>query len=146
MSREAVKEVTIKASPETIFPYLVDPTKFVQWMGTEVHLDPVVGGEFRVLCGGVNPSAGAFLEVVPFEKVKFSFGWDMPGHPIPAGSSEVEITLTTQGDATLVRLVHRGLPDDAVNDHLRGWTYYVDRLEKVLQGQDPGPDDPSSLN
>jgi len=143
MTTEAVKELTIKASPQTIFAYLIDPAKFVEWMGTEVSLEPAPGGEFRVLCGGVNPSAGEFVEVVTNSKVVFTFGWDLPDHPIPAGSSLVEITLTPQGDSTLLRLVHRGLPDDAVGDHLRGWTYYLDRLEKVLNGVDPGPDDPS---
>jgi uncharacterized protein YndB with AHSA1/START domain len=132
-----------RASPQTIFAYLVDPAKFIEWMGTEVSLDPVPGGEFRVMCGGVNPSAGEFLEVIPNEKVVFTFGWDLPDHPIPAGSTQVEITLTPQGDTTLLRLVHRGLPADAIGDHLRGWTYYIGRLEKALNGVDPGPDDPT---
>jgi uncharacterized protein YndB with AHSA1/START domain len=142
MSTEAVKEMTIKASPATIFPYLVDSANLIRWMGTEASLDPVPGGEFRVLCGGVNPSAGEFVEVVPNQKVVFTFGWDLPGHPIPAGSSEVEITLTPDGDHTLVRLTHRGLPDDAITDHLAGWTYYLGRLDSVLAGVDPGPDHP----
>jgi len=140
MSTEAVKEVTINAAPATIFPYLVEPTKFVQWMGTEVDFSAVPGGELRVLCGGVNPAAGEFLEIVPFERVVFTFGWDLPEHPIPAGSTQVEITLTPVGESTLLRLVHRGLPDDAVGDHLGGWTYYLDRLAKVATGSDPGPD------
>lgn len=141
---DAVKEVLIKASPATIFPYLTDPSKFVQWMGTDAQLVPEPGGEFRVLCGGDHPSAGTFLEVVPNEKVVFSFGWDLPDHPIPAGSTTVEITLTPEGDATRLRLVHSGLPEDAVADHNKGWNYYLTRLETVVHGGDPGPDDPSS--
>jgi uncharacterized protein YndB with AHSA1/START domain len=81
--------------------------------------------------------------VKPNEKVIFTFGWDVPGHPIPAGSTEVEITLTPQGKSTLVRLTHRGLPDDAISDHVRGWIYYLDRLQKVVDGIDPGPDSPN---
>jgi uncharacterized protein YndB with AHSA1/START domain len=142
MSTDAVKEVTIKASPSTIFPYLVDPAFLVKWMGSEASLNPVPGGEFRVLCAGVNPSAGEYVEVIRDQKVVFTFGWDLPGHPIPAGSSEVEITLTPSDEGTLLRLVHRGLPDDAINDHLGGWNYYLARLEKVLAGIDPGPDRP----
>jgi uncharacterized protein YndB with AHSA1/START domain len=142
MTTELVKELTIRASPSTIFPYLVDPARFVQWMGTEVSLDARPGGEFRALCGGQYPAAGEYLEVVPDERVVFTFGWDVPDHPIPAGSSQVEITLTAQGDATLVRLVHRGLPEDALGDHLGGWTYYLSRLDTVVAGGDPGPDSP----
>jgi hypothetical protein len=66
-----------------------------------------------------------------------------PRHPIPAGSTQVEVTLTPRREATLLRLVHRGLPDDAVADHLRGWDYYLDRLQNVVGGIDPGPDSPS---
>jgi hypothetical protein len=51
--------------------------------------------------------------------------------------------LIPDGDATLVRLVHSGLPDDAIEDHLRGWNYYLDRLVLVVNGQDPGPDLPN---
>jgi uncharacterized protein YndB with AHSA1/START domain len=141
---EAIKEIVIGAPPATIFPFLVDPEKFVQWMGSEVRLDPVPGGEFYALCAGVRPAVGVFSEVVANQRVVFSFGWDLPGHPIPAGSSEVEITLTPRGDSTLVRLVHRGLPDDAISDHVRGWTFYLDRLTVVLSGQDPGPDSEES--
>jgi uncharacterized protein YndB with AHSA1/START domain len=143
LSRELVKEITINAAPATIFPYLVDPVLMTSWMGTEASLDPRSGGDYRVLCGGVNPAAGEFVEVVTNEKVVFTFGWDLPDHPIPAGSSEVEITLTPQGESTLLRLTHRGLPEDAVTDHGRGWTYYLDRLEVVLSGGNPGPDSPS---
>ena len=143
MTTEVVKELTIKASPATIFPYLIDPALIVQWMGTRASLDPVPGGEYHVLCGGVNPSAGSFVEVVLNEKVVFTFGWDLPGHPIPAGSTEVEITLTPVGDHTLLRLTHRGLPTDAMSDHLRGWNYYLGRLEMVIDGVDPGPDAPN---
>jgi uncharacterized protein YndB with AHSA1/START domain len=142
MTTEAVREITIRASPDTIFEYLTDPEKMVEWMGTQAALDPVPGGEYRVLCGGANPSAGEFVEVVANERVVFTFGWDVPDHPIPAGSTEVEITLRPVGDSTLLRLVHRGLPDSAVGDHLRGWDYYLSRLVQVNEGVDPGPDRP----
>jgi uncharacterized protein YndB with AHSA1/START domain len=136
---DAIKEVSIKASPSTIFPFLTDPAKFLLWMGTDVKLNPVPGGEFRVLCQGVHPSAGTFLEIVENQKVVFTFGWDEPNHPIPAGSTTVEITLTPEGDSTLVRLTHRGLPEDALSDHLDGWGFYLNRLKVVVSGGDPGP-------
>ena len=78
--------------------------------------------------------------VAPNEKVVFTFGWDEPDHPIPAGSTEVEITLVPDGDKTIVRLTHRGLPEDAVADHTGGWSHYLARLETAATGGDPGPD------
>ena len=44
----------------------------VEWMGTEATLDAIPGGDYRVLCGGVNPSAGEFREVVANERVVFT--------------------------------------------------------------------------
>jgi uncharacterized protein YndB with AHSA1/START domain len=137
---ELMREVVMDASPATIFPFLTDPALQVRWMGTEAELDPRVDGVYRVLVQGQHPGVGRFIEVVPDTKVVFTFGWDEPDHPIPAGSTEVEITLIPEGDKTTVRLVHRGLPDDAVSDHASGWSHYLDRLAIATSGNDAGPD------
>lgn len=137
---ELTREVVMDASPATISPFLVDSEEYLKWMGTEVELDSRVGGAYRVLVQGLHPAVGEFVEVVPDRKVVFTFGWDEPDHPIPARSTEVEITLTPDGDKTRVRLVHRGLPDDAVGDHSRGWDHYLDRLAVAASGGDAGPD------
>ncbi len=137
---ELMREVVMDATPATIFPFLTNPEEHVKWMCTEVELDPRVGGAYRVLAQGLHPAVGEFVEVVPDRKVVFTFGWDEPDHPIPARSTEVEITLTPDGDKTRVRLVHRGLPDDAVGDHTQGWDHYLDRLAVASSGGDAGPD------
>jgi|ERR1700677_1181175 uncharacterized protein YndB with AHSA1/START domain len=139
MSTDAVKEIVVKASPAKVFPYLIDPLLMVQWLGSEVSLDPIRGGDVRIRCGG-HPGVGEFVEIVTNEKVVFTFGWDEPGHPIPAGSTEVEIRLTPEGDNTVVRLTHRGLPDDAIADHEEGWGEYLDRLAMLMDGVVPEPE------
>jgi len=140
---DLVREITIAAAPETIWPFVVDPERHVQWMGTAADLDPQPGGHYRVLVGGQFPAVGEYLEVVPNEKVVFRFGWDQAGHPIPPGSTTIEISLHPEGDKTLVRLVHRGLPEEAVDDHGSGWAHYLERLATVVAGGDPGPDVPT---
>jgi uncharacterized protein YndB with AHSA1/START domain len=137
---EVTTEVVVDASPSTIFPFLTDPAQHLRWMGTDASLDARAGGEYRVLVQGVHPAVGEFVEVVPDRKVVFTFGWDEPDHPIPARSTEVEITLVPDGDRTTVRLVHRGLPDDAVGDHTQGWDHYLGRLAGAVAGDDVGPD------
>jgi uncharacterized protein YndB with AHSA1/START domain len=129
-----VREILISASPATIFEFLTVAEKHVQWNGTEVELDPRPGGVYRVLAGGTHQAAGEFLEVVPNERVVFTFGWDQPDHPIPSGSTRVEIQLIPEGDKTRLRLVHRGLPPDAVSDHSKGWDHYLGRLAVVATG------------
>ncbi|MGD0882494.1 MAG: SRPBCC family protein [Acidimicrobiales bacterium] len=139
---ELTREVVVDADPATIFPFLVDPELHLRWMGTEADLDPRAGGTHRVLVAGRHPSVGEFVEIVPNEKVVFTFGWDEPDHPIPAGSTQVEITLVPDGDKTRIRLVHRGLPADAITDHSGGWDHYLERLALASVGGDPGPDVP----
>ena len=140
---ELTREVVVDASPSTIFPFLTDPTEHIRWMGTEAELEPRVGGRYQVLCQGRHPAVGDFVEVVPDQKVVFTFGWDEPDHPIPPRSTEVEITLIPDGGKTRVRLVHRGLPDDAISDHTGGWDHYLDRLAVVACGGCVGPDTPA---
>ena len=137
---ELVREIMIDATPDTIWPFLTEPGKHVEWDGTVAEIDPQPGGIYRVLVGGQHQSAGAYVEVVPMEKVVFTFGWEQEGNPIRPGSTTVEITLHPEGDKTLVRLAHRGLPDDAVGDHSHGWDHYLARLAVAVTGGDPGPD------
>ncbi len=137
---ELVREIMIDATPETIWPFLTEADKHIQWEGTVAEIDPRPGGVFRVLVAGQHQGAGTYVEVVPLEKVVFTFGWEQEGNPITPGSTQVEITLHPEGTKTRVRLVHSGLPDDAVSDHGSGWQHYLERLAIRAAGGDPGPD------
>jgi uncharacterized protein YndB with AHSA1/START domain len=138
---DLVREILIDAEPETIFPFLIDAERHVEWSGTKADLDPRPGGVYRVLIGGDHQSVGEFVEVVPNEKVVFTFGWDVEGNPITPGSTRIEITLHPEGTKTRVRLAHSGLPDEqAVTDHSGGWDHYLERLATVATGGTVPPD------
>jgi len=138
---DLVREILIDATPETIFPLLTTSEGHVRWEGTEAEIDARPGGVYNVLVAGAYRGVGEYVEVVPNEKVVFTFGWDMPDNPIAPGSTRVEITLTPEGSKTLVRLVHSGLPDaNAVLEHTHGWDHYLGRLAVVGAGGDAGPD------
>jgi uncharacterized protein YndB with AHSA1/START domain len=137
---ELVREIMIDARPETIWPFLTEADRWIEWEGTSAQLDPRPGGVYRVLVRGSFQSAGEFVEVVPYEKVVFTFGWEQEGNPIPPGSTTVEITLRPEGDKTRLRLVHRGLPAETLDAHVDGWSHYLDRLAVRVAGGDPGPD------
>jgi len=125
---ELVREIMIDATPETIWPFLTEADKHVEWEGTVAEIDARPGGIYRVLVAGQFQGAGTYVEVVPMQKVVFTFGWEQEGNPITPGSTTVEISLHPEGDKTRVRLVHSGLPDDAVSDHGDGWQHYLERL------------------
>jgi uncharacterized protein YndB with AHSA1/START domain len=138
---ELEREILIDASPETIFGLLTDPEKHVLWEGTEAELDPRPGGIYRVLIAGEHRALGEFVEVVPNERIVMTFGWDMPDNPITPGSTTVEYTLRQDGNKTLLRLRHTGLPDqNAVEMHTHGWDHYLGRLSIAAAGGDAGPD------
>jgi uncharacterized protein YndB with AHSA1/START domain len=130
---ELTREVLIKAEPSTVFSFLIEP-ELQTWLGTEIEYDARPGGVYKATYVGNHHALGEFVEVVENEKVVFTFGWNEPNHPIPAGTTTVAITLIPDGDETLVRLVHSGLPEDAITDHENGWQFFLDRLAIVAAG------------
>jgi uncharacterized protein YndB with AHSA1/START domain len=109
-------------------------------MGTEAELDPTPGGAYRVRINARHVARGEYVEVVPHERVVFTWGWEEEGNPVPPGSSTVEVTLTPESDGTLLRLVDCGLSAEAVAAHEHGWEHFVVRLATAASGGDPGPD------
>jgi uncharacterized protein YndB with AHSA1/START domain len=137
------REIRIEASPETVFAYLVDSDKMPLWMGTQADLDPRPGGLFWMKVSDKWTARGEFVEIDSPRRVVFTWGWEGDGNNVPPGSSTVEITLESEGTATLLRLVHRDLPDVSRDAHDHGWTMYLDRLAVRATGGDPG-DEPNA--
>ncbi|MEK7872857.1 MAG: SRPBCC family protein [Chloroflexota bacterium] len=133
-------KVRIIARPETIFPFFTDPGKMVLWKGISAELDPRPGGIYRCNVTGGEIARGAYLEVTPYTRVVFTWGWEGEGNPVPPGSSTVEITLIPDGDGTIVRLRHMDLPKAARAPHTEGWNHFLPRLAATAEGRDPGPD------
>jgi uncharacterized protein YndB with AHSA1/START domain/DNA-binding transcriptional ArsR family regulator len=138
------RQVRVAAAPETVFGFFVDPEKLVRWMGITAELVPRPGGRLRIHVNGPFVAGGRYLEVVPYTRVVFTWGWEGAESPVPvplpAGSSTVEVTLTADGDSTIVRLRHYGLPAGAEAEYAGGWDHYLPRLVIAGSGGDPGPD------
>lgn len=134
-----VCEVRVKASPETIFPFLIDAERSARWFGRSASIDPRVGGAYRTVLSDRIVAAGEFVEIDEPRRVVLSFGWE-GNEAIPPGSSRVEITLEPDGDETVVRLLHDELPDGAAQEHGDGWDHYLSRLAIAATGGEPGPD------
>ena len=132
-------EIRIEAAPEAIFPFLTDPQKIVRWKGVDATLEASPGGSYRVNVTGVKHAVGEYVEVDPPHRVVFTWGWE-GDEQLPPGSSTVTIELVSDGDGTLVRLTHSGLPEGADAAQLQGWEHFLPRLAIVASGGDPGPD------
>lgn len=122
----------IEASPEIVFSYLTDSRRFTKWMGVGAELDARPGGRYRIDVDGVHIATGEYREVEPPHRLVMSWGWE--GHPtVPPGSTTVEITLTPQGGATVLRLRHLGLPDESERQtHADGWRNYTSQLAAAV--------------
>ena len=119
------RETQIAAPPATVFAFLTDPEKILNWMGSEATTEAHPGGLYLLKgCGGdrARVARGAFREV-------------------PPGSSLVEIDLIDRDGGTLLRMTHSGLPNaEQCAGHDRGWAHYLGRLAIAATGRDPGID------
>jgi uncharacterized protein YndB with AHSA1/START domain len=134
-------EVRIEASPETVFDFLVDPDKMIQWMGRSADLDPRPGGAFRCEISDSNVARGEYLELEPPSRAVFTWGWEGAEMSIEPGGSTIEVLLAPDGEGTHLRLIHRDLPTpESAQKHGHGWDHYLGRLATAAIGEDPGPD------
>ena len=134
--------IYIEASREAVFELLTDIEQIPRWMPVTVF-EPHVGGRYEFLRGDWN----SFGEVIEFDPPRLvTYTWDWRNQPLGV-RTEVRWELEQDGDGTLVRLTHRGLPDsDQQAAHGHGWSHYIARLKTAAEGGDPGPDDLAPLS
>jgi uncharacterized protein YndB with AHSA1/START domain len=120
----------ISARPETVWHFWTDPERMCEWWGTAAELDARPGGSCVVEMGGGGVMRGEYLELVPYERIVFTFGWDnTEGAPdVPAGSSRVEVTLIDDEGDTIMTLRHTGIPVTHADEHRGGWAHFLPLL------------------
>ena len=133
----------IAARPETVWRYWTDPERVCAWWGSAAELDPRPGGVCVVDMGGEGPvMRGEYVELVPHERIVLTFGWD-PFHGtdlgVPPGASRVEVTLTPDGDDTILALRHTGLPPAAAAEHRGGWDHFLPLLAAAAGRKNGAP-------
>jgi len=135
----------IAASPATVFSFFSDIERWTSWQGVEGEIDARPGGVLEIRMPGGQVASGRFIEVVPEQKLVFSWGWQGEAPPVPPGSTTVVIELEPCEGGTLLRLTHSALAPPPVAEHHRaGWERYLTRLGTRAEGNDPGPDLPDT--
>ena len=137
-TRVVEQTLRIRARPETVWCYLTDPGRMCEWWGAAAELDPQPGGTCVVEMGGGGVMRGKYVELVPHERIVFTFGWD-PGtgaRSIPPGSTIVEVTLTADDDDTILALRHTGMPPAVADEHRAGWAQFLPLLAAAAGGTD----------
>jgi uncharacterized protein YndB with AHSA1/START domain len=119
------RSVLICATRRTVFNYFVDSKRFADWWGEGSSIEGRPGGAMRIRYPSGATASGTVVEVVPDERVVFTFGYDDPGKPIPPGGSRVTVTLQDRPRGTFLTLRHE-LADASVRDeHVQGWRYQL---------------------
>ncbi|MCD9020288.1 SRPBCC family protein [Cohnella silvisoli] len=138
-SERITKELFIECRPESLFSFFTDPDKLVRWMGSHVLLEPRIGGKFRIDVNGSDIAMGEYVEIVPYEKIVMTWGWEK-SKIVPPGASTLEFRLTPKDNGTVLVLTHSDLPVQEIQSHQQGWNHYMVRLQTLAEGQDPGVD------
>lgn len=134
---ELTRELTIQASPETVFAFLTEEAKLKEWFGEVIESQPRSGGIFRVAKkDGTADMRGEFVEVVPHSKVVFTWGGIEGLEP---GESTVEILLEPRGEDTYLTLRHYNVRLKSAADSFgEGWKEHAFPLLKdICEGRRP---------
>ena len=134
----------LNAPPSKIYRAWTDAAKISRWFGPEdaeilrAETDVRVGGRFRMVFRGPDGEehdvGGVYREVVPNQKLVFTWAW----RSTPERESLVTVALKRDGDGTLLTLLHEQFFDEAARDrHGRGWNETLDKLESYVRELNP---------
>ncbi|UJX47262.1 SRPBCC family protein [Xanthobacter sp. YC-JY1] len=132
----------LTASPEKVYRAFIEADALAKWLPpngftcTVHHLDPVVGGTFRMsfrnfTTGHSDAFGGEFLELVPGALVRYTDRFDNPALP---GDIEVTIVLKKVSMGTEVDITQSGIPDVIpVEACYLGWQESLRNLAKLVE-------------
>ena len=129
----------IKAPPAKVWAAITQPKLMMQWWGPDAgptlsaEADVRPGGRFsivfRLLNGEEHNPTGIYQEVIPEQKLVFT--WEWAG--APERESLVSFVLEPLDGGTELTLIHEQLPDEAARQsHEAGWSGLLDKLPVFL--------------
>lgn len=143
------REILIDAPVETVWSVVTEPDQIRQWFAEGVALDPRPGsaGTLTFIDQGSGHQHVVRLRVEAVEPPHLiAFRWDHPEgeEPSERNSLRVEFALAAEGDGTRLRVTESGFREldrseedkaSYVDDHRKGWDFYVPRLSDHASGQ-----------
>ena len=129
MVRLAQHEVVINAPVTEVYRQLSTVEGLLRWIAVDAVSEPEPGGRLQWTHENGATMVGRFLELDPPRRLVIAYGWKDDLMGVPPESTIVEIDLIEQDGRTTLKLLHKSLPLDVVADHLRGWIYFLARLQ-----------------
>jgi uncharacterized protein YndB with AHSA1/START domain len=127
---------------DDLWQAVTDPSRVARWYG-QVEGDLSQGGEFRTYIADAQIEATGRVEacepprrlLVTTRETEESYG---DGHGVPPFDQAIEVTLTADGDQTILAIEVRGMPLDKIAFYGVGWQVHAEHLAAYLAGRDHG--------
>lgn len=136
----------LRAPPERVYRAFLDPEAMVKWLpphgftGKVHHIDPVVGGTYRMSftnfgTGSSHAFGGTYRELVPGERIRYDDQFENPALP---GTMQVSVSLKAVACGTEISIVQEGIPAMIpVEFCYLGWQESLGLLANVVEPQIP---------
>ncbi len=109
----------LRAPPERVYRAFLDADAMAKWLPPHGftckvdHLDAKVGGTFRMsftnfTTGNSHSFGGEYLELVPFERIRYTDKFDDPNL---LGEMQVTVVLSKCSCGTEISIVQEGIPE-----------------------------------
>ena len=122
---EVRRETTFESEPEELWRAVSDEEMLERWLGDEVELDPVEGGDVRVVTDG-EERAGTVEEVE--EGSRIAFTWARPGE----ADSLVELTVLPDAAGSRLVVVERLPAQTDPMASAAAWSQSIRALREAL--------------
>jgi uncharacterized protein YndB with AHSA1/START domain len=131
---------------DDLWSAVTDPSRLARWFG-QVEGDLRRGGEFRLYIEANDIESTGHIEacepprrlLVTTRETDESY---RKGQGVPPFDSVNEITLTADGDQTILVAVVKGMPLDKIAFYGAGWQIHAENLAVHIAGQERGGTEP----
>ncbi len=136
----------LRSKPEKIYKAFLDADAMSKWLPPYGftckvhHLDACIDGTFKMSftnfsTGSGHSFGGKYLELVPFERIKYVENFDDPNLP---GEIQVTVQLTPVACGTDVNIVQEGIPSVIpIEMCYLGWQESMEQLAKLVEPEIP---------
>lgn len=137
----------LRATPERIYRAFLDADAMVKWLpphgftGKVHHLEAKVGGTYKMsftnfTSGHSHSFGGAYLELVPNERIRHTDKFDDPSLP---GEMQVTVSLKKVSCGTELSIVQEGIPAVIPPEACYlGWQESLTLLAQLVEAEIPG--------
>jgi uncharacterized protein YndB with AHSA1/START domain len=137
----------LRTQPEKVYRAFLEPDAMAKWLPPfgftckVEHMDAKVGGTFKMsfsnfTTGHGHGFGGSYLELVPFEKIRYTDKFDDPNLP---GEMLVSVTLKPVLCGTELSITQEGIPDMIpVEMCYLGWQESLTQLAQLVEPEVQG--------